>query len=52
MRIVVTGSDGFIGKNLRWHLRERDYEDVTGLDVGTGEVEAQRALAEAGRETK
>lgn len=47
MRIVVTGSDGFIGRNLRWHLRERGHEEVVGVDIGTGETEARRALGEA-----
>jgi UDP-2-acetamido-2,6-beta-L-arabino-hexul-4-ose reductase len=47
MRIVVTGADGFIGKNLRWHLRERGHDQVIGVDVGTDAADAARALAEA-----
>jgi len=31
MRIVVTGADGFIGRNLRWRLREMGHADVVTI---------------------
>ncbi|MBI5068815.1 MAG: SDR family oxidoreductase [Deltaproteobacteria bacterium] len=47
MHIVVTGAQGFIGKNLCWRLREQGHLDVAGVDVDTGEAETQRALSAA-----
>ena len=32
MRIVITGADGFIGRNLRVRLRELGHADVHGVD--------------------
>lgn len=31
MQILVTGGEGFIGRNLRVHLRERGYADVVSI---------------------
>jgi UDP-2-acetamido-2,6-beta-L-arabino-hexul-4-ose reductase len=47
MRIVVTGGDGFIGRNLRVRLAERGHADVVSLDVGMSESERLAALASA-----
>jgi UDP-2-acetamido-2,6-beta-L-arabino-hexul-4-ose reductase len=47
MQIVVTGSDGFIGKNLLVRLREAGYNDVTGITRSTGTEAAQLAFAGA-----
>jgi UDP-2-acetamido-2,6-beta-L-arabino-hexul-4-ose reductase len=35
MRIVVTGAEGFIGRNLRWRLRELGHDDVVALTRAT-----------------
>jgi UDP-2-acetamido-2,6-beta-L-arabino-hexul-4-ose reductase len=43
MRIAVTGADGFIGRNLRWHLRESGHADIVSLTRATPPEEwAQR----------
>jgi UDP-2-acetamido-2,6-beta-L-arabino-hexul-4-ose reductase len=47
LRIVVTGGDGFIARNLRVRLQELHYDDVVSVDVGTSEVDRQTALANA-----
>jgi UDP-2-acetamido-2,6-beta-L-arabino-hexul-4-ose reductase len=47
MRIVVTGADGFIGKNLRVRLRERGHTDVVPITRATPTVDADAALAGA-----
>jgi UDP-2-acetamido-2,6-beta-L-arabino-hexul-4-ose reductase len=47
MRIVVTGADGFIGKNLRVRLREAGYGDVVGLTRRSSADERAAALASA-----
>ena len=47
MRIVVTGGDGFIGRNLRFALRERGYEDVITLEQGTSASALADAVANA-----
>jgi UDP-2-acetamido-2,6-beta-L-arabino-hexul-4-ose reductase len=44
MRIVVTGADGFVGKNLRVRLSECGYDDVVSVTRSTPEVEALDAL--------
>ncbi len=37
MKILVTGSEGFVGKNLRGELRNRGYEEVFCFDRQTDE---------------
>lgn len=32
MKILITGSNGFIGKNLRVHLKEAGYKDIICID--------------------
>lgn len=47
MRIVVTGADGFIGKNLRLRLRELGHDDVVGVTRGTSVAQLRAALVGA-----
>lgn len=47
MRIVITGGDGFIARNLRVHLAERGYSDVVSVTRATREAELCDALAGA-----
>jgi UDP-2-acetamido-2,6-beta-L-arabino-hexul-4-ose reductase len=47
MRIVVTGADGFIGRNLRVRLRELGHADVVGITRATDGAAAAQALAAA-----
>jgi UDP-2-acetamido-2,6-beta-L-arabino-hexul-4-ose reductase len=47
MHIVVTGGDGFIGRNLRVHLAELGHTEVISLDLGTTDAELLAALATA-----
>ena len=35
MRILITGSDGFIGRNLTAELNNRQYDEIYGYDKGT-----------------
>lgn len=46
-RIVVTGSDGFIGKNLRLRLTEHGYADVVGVTRATTDAELRQSLERA-----
>jgi len=39
MRVVVTGADGFLGRNLRWRLREQGMGDVLAITRATPESE-------------
>lgn len=47
MRIVITGTDGFIGKNLRVRLGELGHTDVACITRATPQEVLQLALAEA-----
>lgn len=47
MKVLVTGANGFIGKNLVLHLRERVGTEVLTLIRGDGDSEWQAALAQA-----
>ena len=44
MRIVITGADGFIGKNLRHHLRELGHSEVLGITRGSMAAQLTEAL--------
>lgn len=44
MRIVITGADGFIGRNLRVRLRELGHGDVFGVTRATLAAEIDDAL--------
>jgi UDP-2-acetamido-2,6-beta-L-arabino-hexul-4-ose reductase len=47
MRIVITGADGFIGKNLRIRLAELGYSPVLGLTRSSTPTEFHHTLANA-----
>lgn len=47
MRIVLTGSDGFIGANLSVRLREAGYNDVVGVTRNTSQEQFEAAIASA-----
>ena len=47
MRIVVTGADGFIGKNLRVRLLEAGQTDVVAITKQSSTAETQAALSGA-----
>ncbi|PKO45365.1 MAG: capsular biosynthesis protein [Betaproteobacteria bacterium HGW-Betaproteobacteria-3] len=47
MRIIVTGADGFIGKNLQVRLTELGHAEVTGITRNTPEAVRDQALARA-----
>ncbi len=47
MHIVVTGADGFIGKNLRHRLRELGHADVTAITRTSSAAQLDAALARA-----
>ncbi|RJT27291.1 UDP-2-acetamido-2,6-beta-L-arabino-hexul-4-ose reductase [Buttiauxella izardii] len=47
MKIVVTGANGFIGKNLQIHLRENGHASVICLDRENSQDDLDNALFEA-----
>lgn len=47
MRIVITGADGFIGKNLTVRLRELGHKVLTPITRSTEPAAVQQALAKA-----
>jgi UDP-2-acetamido-2,6-beta-L-arabino-hexul-4-ose reductase len=47
MRVVVTGADGFIGKNLCLRLRELGRFVVTPIEVGSSAADLEAAVASA-----
>lgn len=47
MKVLVTGADGFIGRNLRVALGEHDGFEVMPVTRGTRDVELQRLVAQA-----
>lgn len=47
MPIVITGADGFIGKNLQLRLAELGHADVVGITRATPPQAVQQALAAA-----
>lgn len=47
MHIIITGADGFIGKNLHVRLRELGYAEVVSLVRGTSTEQLKDALAGA-----
>lgn len=47
MRILITGIDGFIGKNLAVRLAERGYGDVVGVTRQTSAEDLRRIAGEA-----
>lgn len=47
MKILITGSNGFIGKNLISELRNRGYQDLLLVDRDTTEIELEKYSLEA-----
>jgi UDP-2-acetamido-2,6-beta-L-arabino-hexul-4-ose reductase len=47
MKILITGANGFIGKNLRVHLQEAGYKDIFCIDRESTEADLNEALAQA-----
>ena len=48
MRIVITGADGFIGRNLSVRLGEQGFTDVVGITLESSSDDLRAALQGAG----
>lgn len=35
MKILITGAEGFVGKNVRWHLEQNAFRDLVLFDIST-----------------
>lgn len=46
MKILVTGANGFIGRNLIWELHNRGYEEIFSYDMDSTDEELQRYTKE------
>ncbi|MBE4855464.1 NAD-dependent epimerase/dehydratase family protein [Enterobacter cloacae complex sp. P40RS] len=47
MKILITGADGFIGRNLCLRLQEAGYSDLVKIDRGSSAAELENGLQEA-----
>ncbi len=47
MKILITGSDGFIGRNLCLRLQDAGYSDLIKIDRGSSAAELENGLQEA-----
>ena len=47
MKILITGSNGFIGQNLITYLRQREAIDILAFDIEDTSIELDAYLAEA-----
>ncbi len=47
MKILITGADGFIGRNLCLRLQEAGYDDLVKIDRGSSAAELELGLQEA-----
>lgn len=47
MKILITGANGFIGKNLRVHLKEAGYQDIICIDRESTSADLQEGLKTA-----
>lgn len=47
MKLVITGANGFIGKNLRVHLKENGFNDIVCIERSNSHEELDEALQSA-----
>src|SRR3990167_5174088 len=47
MRLLITGIDGFIGRNLRVRLKESGFTDIAGLTRNSTQEELEKAVSKA-----
>lgn len=47
MKVLVTGSNGFVGKHIMEALRRRPEVNVTGYDIGSDRAVLEQGMAEA-----
>ena len=45
MRIVITGADGFIGRNLSVRLGEQGFTDVVGITLESSSDDLRASIA-------